>query len=227
TQRRDAQRGDRHPVEQVHAEASSVDLFLQIFVGRGDQPELDLSRPGIPQWIDLPTFENAQQVRLQLHRHLPDLVEKEGAATRGFDLADHAGAPRARESALDIAEELAGQQIPWEPAAVQRHEGAGLAAPRLMDEPREPLLADTGLSEQQDRNIHLRQRLGLLQSLSQALTAAHDLVCAAPHSTPTGPGLDTRIGPTASPSPPERLWKNDHRAQPLSIAHDGLHPLRA
>src|SRR4029453_9380233 len=85
-QRGDAERRDRYPVEQVLAKTTANDLRPEIPVGRGDQLELNVARLARPKGIQLSAFENAQEVWLQLERHLPNLIEKKSppACPPGF-----------------------------------------------------------------------------------------------------------------------------------------------
>jgi hypothetical protein len=50
-----------------------------------------------------PSFDHAQQLGLELERHLCDLVEHQGAATRKLELTAHAPI-RARERAALVTE---------------------------------------------------------------------------------------------------------------------------
>src|SRR5262245_23836192 len=145
-QRGDAERRDRHPIEQVLAKTTGDDLRPEILVSRGDQLELDIARLARPKWIQLSAFENAQEVWLQLERHLADLIEKQGPAACRLDFPDHSRAPGARERTVDIPEQLARQNIARQPPAIQGHERPRRALPALVDGAREHLLADPGLT---------------------------------------------------------------------------------
>src|SRR5262245_26309342 len=106
-QRGDAERRDRDPVEQVLAKTPGSDLRPEIPIGRGNQLELNVTRLARPERIQLAAFENAQEVGLQVERHLADLVEKQCPTACGLDFADHSRTLGARERTLDIAEQLA------------------------------------------------------------------------------------------------------------------------
>src|SRR5258705_1273047 len=133
TQGRDVERGHRDPVKQVHAEPVSLRLRPQILVGRGEQSELDHSRLSAPERIHLAPLQNAQQVGLQLQRHLSDLVEKQCSTVRRFDLPNHTGAPGTGEGTVYIAEQLARQKVSRQTSTVQGHEQAVFAVPLIMN----------------------------------------------------------------------------------------------
>src|SRR5262249_8589978 len=223
-QRREAERRDRYPVEKVLAEATGSDVRPEIPVGRGDELELHVARLARPERIQLSAFENAQEVWLQLEGHLADLVEKQAPAACRLDLPDHSGALGARESAVDIAEQLARQDVARQPTAIQGHERAGRALPALVDGAREHLLADAGLALQQHRHINVRQMLRLLEGLAQRRAPADD-------GAKRGAGVsdgergDARVDDPSSRLAPERIRKDHDGSEPLASAHHGLDPL--
>ena len=144
-QGRDVQVHDGDAVVEVHAEAPRLDLGLQVAVGRGDEAEVDAARHVFAQAIHLALFEHAQQVGLHVQRHFADLVEEQRAALGRFDLAPHASLARARERAVGVAEEFAGQEFARQPAAIEHHEGAAAMQPAGKE-----LLAHAGFPQQQD-----------------------------------------------------------------------------
>src|SRR5262249_47842989 len=145
-QRGDAEGSDGHTVEQVLAKTTGRDLRTKIPVGRGDQLELNVARLARPERIQFSSFENTQEIGLQVERHLADLVEKHCPAARGLDFADHPRALGARERAVDIAKELAGQDIARQPTAIHGDEGPPRTLPVLVDRAGEDLLGDPGLA---------------------------------------------------------------------------------
>jgi hypothetical protein len=65
-----------------------LDFLAQVAVGRRNEPEIHLARLVFADAIDLALFQHTQEMRLQIERHLADLIEKQGAAAGRFDLAD-------------------------------------------------------------------------------------------------------------------------------------------
>ena len=86
-QRREAQPDLREAEEEVLAEVSRVDLVAEIAVRRGDDAHVDLHRGVVTDAHDLVTLEHAQELRLERHRQLADLVDEDGAAGRRLEEA--------------------------------------------------------------------------------------------------------------------------------------------
>src|SRR4029079_2341702 len=103
------QRDAVEAVVEVLAEPAEGDLRLEIAVRRGDEAHVNGTRLHAADALDLTRLDDAQERRLQLGRHVADLVEKDRPARRrleqtGLRLAG------ARERALLVSEQLALQQ---------------------------------------------------------------------------------------------------------------------
>ncbi|MNN51976.1 hypothetical protein D3C81_1666420 [compost metagenome] len=142
-------------------------------MGGGDQAEVDLARLALAEAEQLALLQHAQQVALQFQGHFADLVEEQGAALGRLDLALHAAAPGTGEGALGIAEQLAGQQVAGQAAAVDGDEGTVTADARVVDALGEGLLAHAGLALQQDRHPRGGQLPGLVQRRGERRAVAH------------------------------------------------------
>ena len=109
-------------------------------------------------------LERAQELDLQLDRHLADLVEEQRAAVGRLELAllvrDRAG-----ERALDVAEQLALEQVLGDRAAVDRDERLAGARRAVVDLARDQLLAGAGLAGDQHRDVGRRDLLDLAEHL--------------------------------------------------------------
>ena len=108
-QRRNRDREDRQPEEEILAEPPRGHGGTQTLVRRRHQPHVDLHRRRSADALEAPLFERAQDLGLQRERQVADLVEEERAAVRHLELArlarDGAG-----EGALLVAEELGFEQ---------------------------------------------------------------------------------------------------------------------
>jgi hypothetical protein len=91
TERRDFDREYAEPVEEVLSEAASLDLLLQVAIGRGDDPDIHPARPGLAEALELTLLQHAQQFCLHGHGHLADLVEEERAAISQVEAAGPVG----------------------------------------------------------------------------------------------------------------------------------------
>ena len=87
----------------------------------------DRDRVGAADGADLLLLQHAQELHLQAHRHVADLVEQQRAAVRRLEQA-LVGAMRARERAFLVTEELGLEQVLGHRAAVDRDERAAPCA---------------------------------------------------------------------------------------------------
>ena len=86
-QRRQAQRHDVEPEEQVLAEQALLDRDAQVLVGGRDDADIGLDRHAPADGGVLALLQHAQQPGLGFHRHVADLVEEERAALRLLEAA--------------------------------------------------------------------------------------------------------------------------------------------
>lgn len=80
--------GDVHRLqakEQVVPEPSGPDFVFQVLVGGGDDPEIAALLPVFPHRSKALLLQDAQEHPLDVEWHLPDLVEKQGAAIGQLD----------------------------------------------------------------------------------------------------------------------------------------------
>ena len=93
-QRRQLHRNHVEPVEQILAERAVRDHPVEIGVGRGDDPHVDLDGVRVADPLELALLQHPQQLRLQRRAHRPDLVEEERALVRLLEPALRASRPR-------------------------------------------------------------------------------------------------------------------------------------
>src|SRR5262249_268038 len=148
----------------------------QIAIGRRDEAHVDRLRAQPADAQHLASLERAQELRLQGHRKLADLVEKSGAAGRRLEQPGLL-LRGSSESAALLPEQLTLDERRRDRRTIDRYERA--AAPgQVMQRVREHLLADAGLADDEnidialgdianqgrrllDRRIEHAQRLGL------------------------------------------------------------------
>src|SRR2546430_13425715 len=104
-QRRDPDGEDVKTIEEVLAERATRYGALQVAVRGGADAHIDGNRVTAPQPFDLPLLEHAQQGDLGLGGELPDFVQEDRAAVRGFEPPE-APLERAGERSLFVAEQL-------------------------------------------------------------------------------------------------------------------------
>jgi len=138
-------------VEQVGAEAAGLDGFFQVRVGGGDKLDIDGPAGGAADGADRPVVQQAEQDALQLHRHVADFIQEQGAAVRLVDQTFGAAAPCSGEGALGVAEQFGFDQGVGEGGTVHGDEGAG-AATDGVGVAGHQFLAGSGGASDQDRD---------------------------------------------------------------------------
>ncbi|MCY1517880.1 hypothetical protein D9M68_525830 [compost metagenome] len=160
-QRRQLQHRAAQAVVQVLAKAPGRDQRRQVAVRGRHHGKVHALRRLRAQRQHLAFGQHAQQPRLQRHRHVADLVEKQRAAVGLRDQPFHALGAAACEAAGRVAEELALDQRIGNGRAVHRHEGQRRAPARAVQRARQHLLAAAGLALDQhmDAAVHQAARL--------------------------------------------------------------------
>src|SRR5258706_3926015 len=120
-QRRQAKADQVEPVEEVLAEEALLQARLEFLVRGRNHAHVRRERRVAADAIELAVGQHTQQARLQVRRHVADLVEEERAA---LGLLEAAPAHRLRtgEGAALVAEELALQQVLRDRGRVDRDE---------------------------------------------------------------------------------------------------------
>ena len=109
-QRRQLDRDDVQPVEQVLAELAFLHHLAQVDVGRGDDPDVDLDRLHAAEAREVALLDHAQQLRLRLERDVADLVEEDAALVGELE-EPLLGIDGAGEGALHVAEQRRLEEI--------------------------------------------------------------------------------------------------------------------
>src|SRR5579859_1846949 len=109
TERRQVNVKDVQAEVEVLAQLAVADGLLGIFIGRGDDANVDGSFGFAAEAADFAVFENTQEFGLRGRRHFADFVEQERAAVGQFKAAD-AALGRAGESTALVAEDFAFHQ---------------------------------------------------------------------------------------------------------------------
>ena len=144
-QRGQADRDHLQPVVQIAAEGAGGDRIFQVAVRGREDPHVDLDRIVRADAGDLAVLQHPQQLDLRGQRHVAHLVEKQRAAVGVLELADAVGRG-VGEGPLDVAEQLALQNVLAQGGAVQGHEGLVLPRAVLVDGLGDQLLAGAGLA---------------------------------------------------------------------------------
>ena len=151
-QRWQRDREHRQAEVEVLAELAFLDGVLGVAVGRGQHADVRLNGRRAADALDVPGLEHAEQLHLELRRHLRDLVEEKRPAVRAFEEAA-VQAIGAGEAALLVAEQLALDQRLRDRAAVHGHERRRLAPAELVQGLGDELLARAALALDQHARV--------------------------------------------------------------------------
>ena len=152
TQRRDRDGKDRQAEVEVLPEAPGRHGRPQALVGRRHQPHVHRQQRRAADALELLLLERAQDLGLQRHRQVPDLVEEQRPPVGHFELAGFP-ARGPGECALLVAEQLGLEEVLWNRGAVDRDKrGVGARAQRVQ-RAREEFLAGAALPFEQDGRV--------------------------------------------------------------------------
>ena len=132
-------------MEQVFAEQALAHPLLEVLVGGGDHAHVRAQRLVAADAVELSVGQHAQQARLQVGRHVADLVQEQRAAL-GLLEAAASQLLRAGERAALVAEQLGLEQIARNRRGVQRDEGLAGARAVVVQRARDQLLAGARLA---------------------------------------------------------------------------------
>src|SRR5262249_16189989 len=164
-QRRNRDRDDVEPIEEVLAELALFHHRLERAVRGGDDPDVDLDVPRAADTLEHAFLQAAEQLRLTVRRHLADLIEEQRAAIG--ELHQPLLPPaRVGEGAFLVAEQLALEERLRDRRAVDFHERAVAARALVVQTFRDELLAGSALAMNEDR-VRLAAR-ELADDLAQA-----------------------------------------------------------
>ena len=172
--RRQADRKHAEPVVQVAPERPLVDHRVEVAVGGGNDADVDASGERAAETFELPFLQHAQQLGLELERHVADFVEEERAPVGQLEPAGPAG-HRAGEGALFVPEQLALDEPGRNRRRAHADEGATLPAAQRMDRASDELLAGARFAQQQDRRFGRGHGFHRLQHAAQRRTRSDDL----------------------------------------------------
>ncbi|EGY01559.1 hypothetical protein AZA_55281 [Nitrospirillum viridazoti Y2] len=136
-------------IVQILAEPPGRHLGQRIAVGGGDEADVHLLHLRAAHRLEGAGLDEAQDLGLQLHRHLAHLVQEQGAAV-GLARGARAVADRPGEGALHMAEDLTFQQVLGDGGAVDGDEGMIAAGAAAVDGIGRQLLARAALAREED-----------------------------------------------------------------------------
>ena len=165
---------DVEAVVEVLSKRTLFNHILERAVGGRDNADVDTDGFGAADPLKFPLLEGAEELYLDLHRQIADLVEKERAAVGELKAARTPG-DGSGEGALLVAEELGLEHAGREGRAVDAHEGLFFPRRVDMDGVGDELFAGAGFAAEKDRGRGRRDLLHFFENGTERLGAADDL----------------------------------------------------
>ena len=155
------QRGGMDPddvqaVEEVLPERAGAHPRFEDLVRGGDDPDIDPDRHVAPDAIELSVGQHPQQARLELGRHVSDLVEEQRAAIGLLEAAETPGL-RTGEGTAFVTEELGFEELARDRGGIERDERLGRPRAVTMQGPRNQLLSGARLAGDEHREVRSGQ----------------------------------------------------------------------
>ena len=172
-ERRQDDRDDVEPVEEILAELPGRHHRLEIAIRGGDDADVhrDRLRPADP--LDLLLLQAPEDLSLQRKRQVADLVEEEGGAGGRLEEADLPGVG-AGEGAPLVPEQLALEEVLGDGGAVDGVERPRGARGAGVNGARHQLLARARLAPDQDGGVRRGDLLDEAEDLAHRRALAHD-----------------------------------------------------
>jgi hypothetical protein len=178
TERRNVDRQDVQSVEEIFPEAMVGDLLHQVPIGGGDQPYIDVDRPGASDALEFMLLQHPQQFDLRIQGQISDFVEKERALVSQLE-ASYATDHRAGERATFVAEELTLYKRLRDRAAVHPYHRTVPPGAKVVQRSRDQLLPGAAFPGQENAGIRRSGLSDRPEHLLDHRTAADDLLEAA------------------------------------------------
>ncbi|MEY4258681.1 MAG: hypothetical protein RJA56_1582 [Pseudomonadota bacterium] len=113
---------DIESVVQVFAELVFGDVLFQVFVGRGDDANINGDGLVGAQWLDLSLLQHPQEFDLHVQGQVANFVQENRAAIGHFKAA-HPFAHGTGESAFSVTKQFTFQKFPRDGPTVDGHKG--------------------------------------------------------------------------------------------------------
>src|SRR4030095_1207092 len=161
--RRDLNRNDIEPVEQVGAEDPVPDGGREVSVRRRQHSDIDDNRLVSPHTFELSLLKHAQHGDLRSLGQLADFIQKDGPAVGRLESTE-ASLQRSGKRALLVAEQLRRNQRLRNRGAVDANERTTRSPGAIVDRTGDELFTHSGLTLDQNRRVARRYFRDLIQN---------------------------------------------------------------
>src|SRR5271154_1620308 len=145
-QRREFNLHDVEAKVEILTESAGPDGGFKVAVGGGDDADVDVAALGGAHGFDFALLQGAEELGLEVHRHVADFIEEEGAALGGLQQA-LLGLHGSGESAFDVAKELGFDECRNERGTVDGSERLVFAGAGKMNAARDEFLPGSALAK--------------------------------------------------------------------------------
>ena len=139
-------------MEQILPERPAANPRFEVLVRRRDDPHVDLNRHVAADPIELAVGEHPEQARLELGRHVSDLVEEQRAAVGLLETAEAAGLGTGEGPAF-VTEQLRLQQLAGNRRGIECDERPRRPRAVPVKRTRDQFLAGARLAGDQHREV--------------------------------------------------------------------------
>jgi hypothetical protein len=146
---RKSDRGDVNPVKKVSSEATGCNERFQVRMSRSQNAHFSLARLRFAYPTEFARLQEPQEQCLESRRHFGEFVQEESSTVRGFDVADPL-TNSAGEGAGHVSEECVFEQALRNSSTIDDDEGPASTERELKERPRDHLLANPCLSQDED-----------------------------------------------------------------------------
>ena len=161
--RRDLNRNDIEPVEQVGAEDPVPDGGGEVSVRRRQHSDIDDDRLVSPHTFELPLLKHSQQGDLRFLGQLSDFIQKDGPAVGRLEPTE-ASLERSGERALFMPEQFRRNQRLRNRGAIDANERTTRPPGAIMDRTGDELFTRSGLTLDQNRRVGRRHFRDVIQN---------------------------------------------------------------
>src|SRR5207237_927738 len=179
SKRRNPNLADGEPIVEILAERAGLDQRAQVAMRRRDDSNVHAAHLGLAEAANFVSLEHAEELRLKLHRQIPDFIDEEGAFVSRLEDTLARG-DRAGERAARMPEKLRFDESRAHRAAVEDDEWFAGPFSLAVERSRDELLAGARFADYEHRLIVGRKALEPREQGSHGNARPEDLAEAHP-----------------------------------------------
>lgn len=167
---------DGQSVEQIESKAARLDLLGQRFIGRGDDPDVEMDRVRCADTNNAFLLQNTQKIGLGVEGHVAYFIKKDGAFVAQFKFAGFAATFGASERAFFVAEEFTLDEFWRQGRAVDGNEGGITADACIVDGLSQDFLSGATFALDEDASVHCGDSFGVADQGIHVRTGMYEII---------------------------------------------------